>query len=184
MAQRFPRRDPHVLGVAAVLVHPEVAPEILAQRHTAEPAKPATPAGEIGMDDRAVALGPSLDARPKCGHLPRNFVPHDEGQLSANPARADGHVELIRRAGVHAQHDLPDARLRVGNRFERQGTAPLMQNHGPHRSLLPGWTKSMQIETRMIAIGPEKRPFLSGDSMENYAPPDFQRYIQIMVLSN
>ena len=42
---------------------------------------------------------------------------------------------------MFAKLGLPDTRRRVGHRFERQGTSPFMQNHGPHRSLLFGRTK-------------------------------------------
>jgi hypothetical protein len=78
------------------------------------------------VNDDAVSLPEIIHALSKRRYFPRYFMAQDERDLASRPTRPDRYVELIRRAGVNAQHDLPVGRGRIRYVFECQGTSPFV----------------------------------------------------------
>jgi hypothetical protein len=104
----------------------------------------AAPAEVHGGDQDALAWGESSNVFADLGDLARDVTAEDVRQLHAGQSFANPDVEMIERAGLHADQHFVFARLRIGDVFVGQdfGATELMDADGFHSDVLQ-WVRRL-----------------------------------------
>jgi hypothetical protein len=135
--EEVPRRELHVLGIAAVALLAHIAPRALAEGLEVPQAHPAAAAEEVVVGRHRLTHGQPRDARAHLDDLRGDLVADD---ARAGHRDAPGLVVLDREprpAGEHARHLLPGPGDGVGHALQGEGGA----GHPEDQRLHAGFTR-------------------------------------------